>query len=184
MREESARRDFALLPPRPTYLDAIAGAGQDVVAVGKVADIFGGRGFTAHDPGAPDDAGKLDAVLRALSTITRGLIFANLVDFDSEYGHRRDPVGMATNLAAFDRRLLELLSALKEGDLLAVTADHGNDPTHPGTDHTRERVPLLLAGDGVPRPLGVRDTFADLGASVAAWLGADPPGGAAGPSFL
>jgi phosphopentomutase len=93
------------------------------------------------------------------------------VDFDAKYGHRRDPKGMAENLERFDGRVPELLGALAEDDLLAITADHGNDPTYPGTDHTRERVPLLAAGSGEPRNLGVRESFADLGATVAGWLG-------------
>jgi phosphopentomutase len=93
------------------------------------------------------------------------------VDFDAKYGHRRDPRGMAENLERFDGRVPELLGALAEDDLLAITADHGNDPTYPGTDHTRERVPLLAAGGGEPRNLGVRESFADLGAAVAGWLG-------------
>lgn len=105
-----------------------------------------------------------------------GLVFANLVDFDAKYGHRRDPEGMAQNLERFDGRLPELLGALGEEDLLIVTADHGNDPTFRGTDHTRERVPLLSVGGGEPRPLGIRETFADVGATAAAWLGADRGG--------
>ena len=170
-RADENRHDYGITPPRETYMDLIEDAGHEVVAVGKIRDIFDGRGITEHLPGRPDDAAKVDAVLEALGRVESGLIFANLVDFDAKYGHRRDPEGMAGNLRRFDERVPELLRALGEDDLLAITADHGNDPTYPGTDHTRERVPLLIIGDGEPRNLGVRDGFADLGATVAAWLG-------------
>jgi phosphopentomutase len=104
--------------------------------------------------------------------VESGLIFANLVDFDAKYGHRRDPEGMAANIKRFDDRLPELLDTLTEEDLVIITADHGNDPTFRGTDHTRERVPLLVAGIG-PRDLGVSESFSDVGATVASWLGVD-----------
>jgi phosphopentomutase len=171
VRENENRHDYGIIPPRETYMDLIEAAGHGVVAVGKIRDIFDGRGITEHLPGKPDDAAKVDAVLQALRHLESGLIFANLVDFDAKYGHRRDPRGMAENLERFDGRVPELLGALAEDDLLAITADHGNDPTYPGTDHTRERVPLLAAGSGEPRNLGVRESFADLGAAVAGWLG-------------
>jgi phosphopentomutase len=171
VRENENRHDYGIIPPRETYMDLIEAAGHEVVAVGKIRDIFDGRGITEHLPGKPDDAAKVDAVLQALRHVESGLIFANLVDFDAKYGHRRDPKGMAENLERFDGRVPELLGALAEDDLLAITADHGNDPTYPGTDHTRERVPLLAAGSGEPRNLGVRESFADLGATVAGWLG-------------
>ena len=116
-------------------------------------------------------------MLEALAGMDGGLVFANLVDFDSLYGHRRDPEGMAANLERFDARVPELLAALGPDDLLAVTADHGNDPTYPGSDHTRERVPLLVrAGSAPGRDVGERETFADLGATVSEWLGADHDG--------
>jgi phosphopentomutase len=156
-----------------TYLDHIKNAGHEVVAVGKIRDIFDGRGITEHLPAPPDDAAKVDAILDALGRVESGLIFANLVDFDARYGHRRDPEGMAENIERFDERLQELLDSLTEQDLLIITADHGNDPTFRGTDHTRERVPLLAVGNGEPRDLGVREGFSDVGASVAAWLGVD-----------
>ncbi len=171
-RENEHRHDYGITPPRDTYLDLTENAGHEVVAVGKVRDIFDGRGITEHLPGQPDDAAKVDAVLEALGRVGSGLLFANLVDFDARYGHRRDPKGMAENLARFDARVPELLAALSEDDLLVITADHGNDPTFGGTDHTRERVPLLvMEGGGGGRPLGIRDGFSDVGASVAAWLG-------------
>ena len=177
VREEEHRHDYGITPPGDTVVDRVAAAGQPATAVGKVWDIFQGRGFDRHLPGRPDDDAKVDAVLAALADMDRGLVFANLVDFDSLYGHRRDPEGMAANLERFDARVPELLAALGPDDLLAVTADHGNDPTYRGTDHTRERVPLLVRAGSVPgRDVGERETFADLGASVADWLGADAQG--------
>jgi phosphopentomutase len=173
VRENENRHDYGITPPRETYMDLIEAAGHEVVAVGKIRDIFDGRGITEHLPGKPDDAAKVEAVLQALRRVESGLIFANLVDFDAKYGHRRDPQGMAGNLERFDERVPGLLQALTEEDLLAITADHGNDPTYPGTDHTRERVPLLSVGGTDPRNLGVREGFADLGATVAAWLGVE-----------
>ncbi|PLS84514.1 MAG: phosphopentomutase [Actinobacteria bacterium] len=177
-RENENRHDYGITPPRDTYLDLLKKAGHGVVAVGKVRDIFDGRGITDHLPGQPDDAAKVDAVLEALGSVESGLIFANLVDFDAKYGHRRDPEGMAENLARFDARVPEILAALSEDDLLVITADHGNDPTFKGTDHTRERVPLLVVGgDGTGgHHLGIRDGFSDVGASVAAWLGMEGEG--------
>jgi len=172
-RENENRHDYGITPPRETYLDRIEGAGLSVVAVGKIRDIFDGRGITEHLPAPPDDAAKVDAVLDALDRVESGLIFANLVDFDAKYGHRRDPRGMAENLRRFDDRLPELLGALGDQDLLILTADHGNDPTFRGTDHTRERVPLLVVGGAEKRALGIRDGFADVGATAAGWLGVD-----------
>jgi len=125
----------------------------------------------------------VDAVLEALGRLDSGLVFANLVDFDAKYGHRRDSQGMAANIKLFDDRLPELLATLTGDDMLVITADHGNDPTFRGTDHTRERVPLLVVGTREPRNLGVRTSFSDLGASVAAWLGVEVDG-LPGESFL
>jgi phosphopentomutase len=124
----------------------------------------------------------VDAILQALGRIEYGLAFANLVDFDAKYGLRRDPRGMAENIKRFDDRLPELLEALGDEDLLVITADHSKDPTFRATDHTRERVPLLVVGNGEARDLGVRTGFSDLGASVAVWLGAEK-GGLPGESF-
>jgi phosphopentomutase len=118
----------------------------------------------------------VDAILDALGRMNSGLVFANLVDFDAKYGHRRDPEGMAANLRRFDDRVPELLEALGGDDLLIITADHGNDPTYSGTDHTRERVPLLVAGGGDPKDLGVRQGFSDVGATAAGWLGVEKDG--------
>ena len=182
-RENENRHDYGITPPSETYLDRIKVAGHETVAVGKIKDIFDGRGITEHLPAPPDDAAKVDAVLQALGRVGSGLIFANLVDFDAKYGHRRDPEGMAENIGRFDDRLPELLDALAEEDLMIITADHGNDPTFKGTDHTRERVPLLVRGNGGPRDLGVREGFSDVGASVAVWLGVGK-GGLPGRSFV
>ena len=124
----------------------------------------------------------MDAILGALGRVESGLIFATLVDFDAKYGHRRDPEGMAENIKRFDDRLTELLGAMTEEDLLIITADHGNDPTFTGTDHTRERVPLLIVDTG-PRDLGVSEGFSDVGATVAAWLDVGK-GGLPGKSLL
>ena len=172
VRENENRHDYGITPPSETYLDRIEDAGHATVAVGKIRDIFDGKGITEHLPAPPDDNAKVDAILEALDRVESGLIFANLVDFDARYGHRRDPEGMAENITRFDDRLPELLGALTEEDLMIITADHGNDPTFRGTDHTRERVPLLVVGIG-PRDLGVSEGFSDVGATVAAWLGVD-----------
>ncbi len=169
-RENENRHDYGITPPTETYMDRIESAGHEVVAVGKIQDIFDGRGITEHLPAKPDDMAKVDAVREALERTESGLIFANLVDFDAKYGHRRDPYGMAENLKRFDARVPELLNALTSEDLMIITADHGNDPTFKGSDHTRERVPLLVVGDDEPRNLGARGSFADVGATVAAWL--------------
>ncbi|HET7480069.1 MAG TPA: phosphopentomutase [Rubrobacteraceae bacterium] len=172
-RENENRHDYGITPPSETYMDRIKNAGHEVVAVGKIRDIFDGQGITEHLPAPPDDSAKVDAILDALGRVESGLIFANLVDFDAKYGHRRDPEGMAANIRRFDDRLPELLAAITPDDILIITADHGNDPTFRGTDHTRERVPLLVmnGAEGVePRDLGVREGFSDVGASVAWWL--------------
>jgi len=170
-RENENRHDYGIEPFGETYMDRIKNAGQEVVAVGKIRDIFDGKGITKHLPASPDDDAKVDAILDSLGEIGNGLIFANLVDFDAKYGHRRDPQGMSENLKRFDDRVPELLDALGPEDLLIITADHGNDPTFRGTDHTRERVPLLVISEEEPRALGVREGFSDLGASIASWLG-------------
>jgi phosphopentomutase len=183
VRESENRHDYGITPPSETYLDRIKDACHETVAVGKIKDIFDGRGITEHLPAPPDDAAKVDAILDALGHVESGLIFANLVDFDASYGHRRDPEGMAANIQLFDGRLPELLDALTAEDLMIITADHGNDPTFRGTDHTRERVPLLVMGGGDTRDLGIRESFSDVGASVAAWLGVEK-GGLPGRSFV
>jgi phosphopentomutase len=170
------RHDFSVLPPQPTLLDAVSGAGQEVRGVGKISDIFAGRGVTSSRPTRSNDEG-VTAVVEELGAIERGLVFANLVEFDSSYGHRNDPAGYAAALEAFDRRLPEITAALGPRDVLVVTADHGNDPTTGSTDHSRERVPLLAAGPLVQpgASCGERASFADCGATIAELLGTPPP---------
>lgn len=173
------RRDFSLLPPRPTVLDVAAAQGMEVIGIGKIPDIFAGQGIT-RSVHTHDDLDGVTQTVRAADEIARGIIFTNLVDLDSRYGHRNDPVGYAKDLEAIDRRLPEVLERLRPDDLLVITADHGNDPTTPSTDHSREYTPLLIAGPRVRAgvDLGVRSTFADVGATVAAALGIswDGPG--------
>ena len=171
----AARRDFARPPAGETLLDLLTAARLPVVALGKIEDLFAGRGITraVH---APCDDEVMDALEAAMDATPRGLLFANLVDFDSTYGHRNDPEGYASNLECFDARLSELMSRLQSSDVLVITADHGNDPTTPSTDHSREYVPLLVYGvftrGGVN--LGTRATFADVGQTVAEMLGVGP----------
>ena len=169
------RHDFAMPPVAETLLDRLHAAGVPVTAVGKVSDLFAGRGVTASRPTASDDHG-LSELCAVLDAGTPGLLFANLVDFDATYGHRNDVAGYAANLERFDARLPEVLGRLRADDLLVITADHGNDPTTPSTDHSREYVPLLaLTGaQRAGRPLGTRATFADLGQTLAAFFGVAP----------
>jgi phosphopentomutase len=177
------RHDYALPPSGTTLLDAMTAAGKTVHAIGKIEDLFAGRGVTTAVHTKSDDEG-VDAIERAIETSGPGLVFTNLVDFDTQYGHRNDPAGYAANLERFDARLTGLLPTLRERDVLIITADHGNDPTTPSTDHAREHVPVFLVGKSV-RPgtdLGVRPTFADLGQTVAEIFGVGPL--ANGTSFL
>ena len=176
------RHDFSVLPPQPTVLDAVAAAGREVRGVGKISDIFAGRGVTGSRVTRSNEEG-VTAVVEELAAIDRGLVFANLVEFDSSFGHRNDPRGYAGALEAFDRRLPEIVDALGPDDVLVLTADHGNDPTTSSTDHSRERVPLLATGRRVRAgaAVGERASFADCGATVAELLGVDPP--PAGRSF-
>jgi len=165
------RHDFSVAPPRPTVIDAISEVGLEVRAVGKVGDIFAGRGVTSTHPTSSNDEG-ISQIVEQLENIAAGLVFANLVDFDQAFGHRNDPAGYAAALEAFDRRLPELLGSLGPDDVIVLTADHGNDPTTPSTDHSRERVPLLVAGERVAAAnLGERSTFCDCAATVAELLG-------------
>jgi phosphopentomutase len=177
------RRDFPVPPAAETLLDRLTARGWPVFGVGKIEDIFTGRGVTAAVHTKSDDDG-IDQTLEGLRRYDRGLVFTNLVDFDTQYGHRNDVAGFARNLERLDARMPELLGGLREDDVLMFTADHGCDPSDVSTDHTREHVPLLVAGPRV-RPatdLGVRATFADLGATLAENFGAGPL--AAGMSFL
>jgi len=164
------RHDYTTPPPSPTLLDMLEAAGREVHGVGKIRDIFAARGITHHRHG-DGNADLCEQTLAAWQACPDGgLVFANLVDFDMLYGHRRDVAGYADALEAFDAFLPRLLAELHAGDLLALSADHGCDPTWPGSDHTREHVPLLFAGPASPRglALGVRSSFADLGQTLAA----------------
>src|SRR3989441_1552975 len=177
------RRDYALPPAGETLLDRVKSARLPVVAVGKIEDLFAGRGITRALHTANDDEG-MDHVEREMGAITGGLIFANLVDFDTPYGHRNDVQGYGRNLEPFGARRSAVPAPPREDDLLIITADHGNDPTTPSTDHSREYVPLLAAGRHVRAgvDLGTRRTFADVGQTLAELFGVAPL--AHGASFL
>lgn len=177
------RHDYAVKPPQPTVLNALKDGGFDSIAIGKINDIFDGEGITETTP-TKSNADGIQRTIDRLEQPFRGLLFTNLVDFDSLYGHRRDPEGYARALEEFDRAIPELERVIGEKDLLVVTADHGNDPTHPGTDHTREYVPVLLYSPAFKTKgeLPVRETFSDLGATIADNFGVQSPPN--GTSFL
>ena len=176
------RRDFSVPPPGPTVLDRLRDAGVAVLGVGKIQDIFSGQGISEARYSDSNDHG-VDLTLEYLRRSGPALVFANLVDFDSKYGHRNDPAGYAACIEAFDRRAPELVEGLG-GGVMMITGDHGCDPTTPPTDHSRERTPLLVAGlEGGPYDVGTRESFADLGQTVAELLGADG-GGLEGRSFV
>lgn len=162
------RHDYAVKPPEPTVLNALKNAGNEVVAIGKIGDIFSGEGITASYPTKSNQHG-IEETLQRIGQDFTGMLFTNLVDFDSLYGHRRDPQGYARALEEFDAAVPDLLKNVGENDLLIITADHGNDPIHAGTDHTREYVPLLVYGPSLKKPgsLGIRATYADLAATIA-----------------
>lgn len=166
------RRDFAVAPPEQTLLDRLTQRGSNVIGMGKIGDIFAHRGISEVRK-APGNMALFDATLAAMDDLSDGdLLFANFVDFDTLYGHRRDVAGYAAALEAFDRRLPEAISRLRDADLLLLTADHGCDPTAPGTDHTRERVPVFGIMPGARGgAVGLRPTFADIGETVAQHLG-------------
>lgn len=169
------RHDYALSPTGPTLLDMLTEAGHTVHAIGKIKDLFNGRGITTSVSTKTDDEG-VDAIEKAIETAGPGLVFTNLVDFDTVYGHRNDVAGYAANLERFDARLARLLPKLRARDVMVITADHGNDPTTPSTDHAREYVPVFLVGASI-RPgadIGVRHTFADLGQTIAEIFGVGP----------
>ena len=169
------RRDYSVPPPDTTLLDRIEDDERGVFAVGKIADIFAYRGVTDIRKANGNDA-MFDATLQAMKDAANGdFVFVNFVDFDQLYGHRRDVPGYAACLEHFDRRLPEILAELREDDMLVLTADHGNDPTWHGTDHTREQVPVLITGPKLAsRQVRAANTFADIGATIAAHLGIDP----------
>lgn len=177
------RHDYALKPPAPTVMNRLTDAGFDCIAIGKINDIYSGEGVTRALPTKSNEDG-VNRTIEALQQPFHGLVFTNLVDFDSLYGHRRDPQGYGNALQQFDARLPEIMEQLTDDDLLIITADHGNDPTHHGTDHTREYVPLLVWSPRMEqgKPLGVRQTFADVGATIADNFGVPLP--ELGASFL
>jgi phosphopentomutase len=179
----SDRKDYAVSPPLPTLLDGIKAAGYKVKAIGKISDIFNGKGITdsIHTESNQDGVEKTIETLKEDFT---GLIFTNLVDFDSKFGHRRNPVGYGEALEEFDGKLPEIMENMKSEDILFLCADHGNDPVHEGWDHTREYVPLVVYGKPV-KPgidLKTRSSFADIGATIADYL--DTPKLPTGESFL
>jgi phosphopentomutase len=176
------RHDYAVPPPRENLLPALAEADLDVVCIGKIASIYDSIGVTS-DLTAKNNEQSIVQTLAALNDRTRGLIFSNLVDFDMLYGHRRDTEGYAKALEHFDARLPEIEAAMRDDDVMMITADHGNDPTFPGSDHTREYAPLLVYGKSARRGvnLGTRDSLADIGQTIAANFNLHL---AAGTSFL
>ncbi|MBO8170611.1 MAG: phosphopentomutase [Bacillaceae bacterium] len=177
------RKDFSISPPAPTVMNRLVDQGYDSIAIGKISDIYNGEGVSQ----SIKTTSNMDGVDRFIETMRQdftGLSFVNLVDFDAKYGHRRNPKGYGEALQELDRRIPELLDALQNEDLLIITADHGNDPTHHGTDHTREYVPLLVYHNHIREAvnLGVRDTFSDVGATIADNFDVDRP--PYGTSFL
>jgi len=169
----SRRKDFATMPP-DNVLDAINKQGKEVLGIGKIYDIFAGKGITRSIKTANNQEG-IEATISAIENDEASLIFTNLVDFDMHFGHRRDVVGYAKCLEEFDAKLPEIMSKMKKEDILIITADHGNDPTWTGTDHTREYIPILIFGQNVPKAynFGVRNSFVDIAATVADALGMD-----------
>ncbi|WP_107727601.1 phosphopentomutase [Desmospora activa] len=178
------RRDYSVKPPDVTVMNQLQEAGLDCIGIGKISDIYDGEGITRSIK-TTDNMDGVDQLLSVMSDAFHGFAFVNLVDFDSKFGHRRDPEGYGNALEEFDQRLPHILESVGEDDLLIITADHGNDPTYKGTDHTREYVPLLVWSPSLREPgasLGVRKTFSDVGATVAAnFRLAAPPHGS---SFL
>jgi phosphopentomutase len=176
------RHDYAVPPPRENLLPLLSESGLDVVSIGKIASIYDSQGVT-QDLTAKNNEQSINQTIKALQDDTRGLIFSNLVDFDMLYGHRRDTEGYARALEHFDARWPEIEAAMNDGDLLMITSDHGNDPTYPGTDHTREYAPLIVYGkkakSGVD--LGTRKTLSDIGRTIAENFGLSL---GAGESFL
>jgi phosphopentomutase len=169
------RRDLTTPPHAPTVLDKLVAAGGEVISIGKIADIYAHKGITQKIK-ASGNAALFDATLEAIRTASDDtIVFTNFVDFDMLYGHRRDVDGYAEALEYFDGRLPEILELMKDDDVLFLCADHGCDPTWEGSDHTREHIPVLVYGDKVePRSLGRRDTFADIGQSLATLFDLEP----------
>jgi phosphopentomutase len=182
-RRTANRHDYAMPPAAETVLDKLTASGVWVTAIGKVNDLFAGRGIAETHPTKSDEHG-MECIERQMERQANGLIFANLVDFDTLYGHRNDVAGYAANLERFDERLSRLIPKLRPDDLLVITADHGNDPTTPSTDHSREYVPVLVVGERARKgvDLGTRATFADVGQTLAAVFQVPPLSN--GESFL
>ncbi len=181
----SNRRDYALPPTGRTVLDALKDAGDDVIAIGKIKDIFDGAGIT-ESLHSVSSVNGMEQTIDAAGKAFNGLCFVNLVDFDALWGHRRNPLGYGKEIEKFDVKLGELLTVLKEDDLLMITADHGNDPTYSGTDHTREKVPLICYSEHMKNTgvFGQQDTFAVIGASIAENFNVAMPEGTIGHSIL
>ncbi|MEK8127488.1 phosphopentomutase [Paenibacillus filicis] len=177
------RHDYAVKPPAETVMNKLKNTGLDSIAIGKINDIFDGEGVT-HSTPTKSNLDGIERTIEALKQPFKGMVFTNLVDFDSLYGHRRDPAGYASALNEFDEWLPRIMAEIGDDDLLILTADHGNDPIHHGTDHTREYVPLLVYSPSLKQPgsLGIRGTFADIGATVAENFGVASTGN--GQSFL
>lgn len=174
-RRTSNRHDYAVPPPAPTLLDHVKNEGGEVVGLGKISDIFAAQGISRVVKGA-DNMALFDALLKVTDEVgDKSLTFVNFVDFDQSFGHRRDIAGYSNALHQLDERLPEFMVKLKEGDLVVITADHGCDPSWPGSDHTREHIPMIFFGPGLtPRELPISDTFADIGATLAKHLGVKP----------
>ena len=173
-RRTANRRDFAVKPPRPTILDSLIEHGFPVIGIGKIGDIFAYQGIS-ESVHTESDLDGINRTIEVIKTAEPGLIFTNLVDFDAVYGHRNDPQGLAMNLRQFDGHLPAIQAAMRDDDLLIIAADHGVDPTTPSTDHSREKVPLLVYGPlHSPRNLGERATFADIAATLAALFRVPP----------
>lgn len=170
----SNRKDFAILPPY-NMLDSLQTANIPVHGIGKIYDIFAGKGINTSVK-TPTNLDGIMKTLEALDTVSNGLIFTNLVDFDMHYGHRRDVVGYAKCLEEFDMYLPEIMSKIGEGDVMIITADHGNDPTYQGTDHTREYIPILVYNKHINtgKDLGIRESYADIAASIVSYFGLTP----------
>lgn len=162
------RHDFSIDPPKESMLERLEKAGLDVIGIGKTSDLFNGKGITDNRKANQDNLDGIKKTVAALKEDTKGLIFTNLVDFDTVYGHRRDSRGYADALIGFDNWLPEIQNNLKEDEILIITADHGNDPTFKGTDHTREYIPILIYGKKVKKNvnIGTRKTFADIAATI------------------
>jgi phosphopentomutase len=164
------RRDFSLLPPEPTLLDLCASRGYEVIAIGKIDDLMGHRGYTQSYHSVFDEE-CVDYVIEAMKTVDQGLIIANFVQFDMEWGHRNDVHGFRDGLVAMDSSIEKIMNQLKEQDMLFITADHGNDPTTPSTDHSREYVPILaLLDQHKGRALGIRESFSDMAKTIARYF--------------